>query len=66
MDPDELTIPPAADQDDEALNRWKKSLGLAGGTPLPVAPADKRDCVIPAPAFACAATSAASTRCSAA
>ena len=34
------------DQEDEALNRWKASLGLATGAALPVAPGDTRRCVI--------------------
>lgn len=35
----------SADQEDEALNRWKKSLGLTGGTPIGD-PNDKRNCII--------------------
>ncbi|MCJ1477663.1 hypothetical protein MMC13_006336 [Lambiella insularis] len=34
------------DQNDESLNRWKASLGLATGTPLAVQPGDTRRCVI--------------------
>ncbi|MCJ1312257.1 hypothetical protein MMC25_005931 [Agyrium rufum] len=36
------------DQDDEALNRWKASLGLGSGKVLLVDPSDKRRCVITA------------------
>ena len=35
-----------SDQNDESLNRWKASLGLAGSTALPVDSNDKRRCVI--------------------
>ena len=34
------------DQNDESLNRWKASLGIATGTPLAVDPSDKRRCII--------------------
>lgn len=34
------------DQEDEALNRWKASLGLATGSPLPVEPGDTRKCIV--------------------
>ncbi|MCJ1421558.1 hypothetical protein MMC32_007922 [Xylographa parallela] len=34
------------DQNDESLNRWKASLGIATGAPLAVAPGDTRRCVI--------------------
>jgi len=34
------------DQNDESLNRWKASLGIATGAPLPVTPGDTRRCVI--------------------
>jgi RHO protein GDP dissociation inhibitor len=33
------------DQEDEALNRWKASLGLGSGTPI-ADPSDPRKCVI--------------------
>ena len=36
------------DPNDDSLNRWKASLGLAGGNPLSVDPSDKRKCVITA------------------
>ena len=35
----------SADQNDEALNRWKQSLGLGSGTPIGD-PNDKRLCII--------------------
>ena len=34
------------DQEDESLQKWKKSLGLLGGEPLPIAPGDDRKVVI--------------------
>ena len=34
------------DQEDESLQKWKKSLGLLGGEPLPIAPGDNRKVVI--------------------
>ena len=34
------------DQNDESLNRWKASLGIATGALLPVDPHDQRRCVI--------------------
>ncbi|MCJ1318965.1 hypothetical protein MMC15_004297 [Xylographa vitiligo] len=34
------------DQNDESLNRWKASLGIATGAPLAVTPGDTRRCVI--------------------
>lgn len=34
------------DQEDESLTKWKRSLGLIGGEPLPIAPGDDRKVVI--------------------
>ena len=34
------------DQEDDALNRWKASLGISSSPALPVDPSDKRRCVI--------------------
>lgn len=34
------------DQEDESLQKWKKSLGLLGGEPLPITPGDDRKVVI--------------------
>jgi len=34
------------DQNDESLNRWKASLGIATGAPLAITPGDTRRCVI--------------------
>ncbi|KAF6010430.1 hypothetical protein HII13_003205 [Brettanomyces bruxellensis] len=34
------------DANDESLNKWKKSLGLNTGKPLPVAPGDKRTVIV--------------------
>jgi hypothetical protein len=37
---------PMADDDDDAMKKYKQSLGLGQGTPLPVEAGDKRTCVI--------------------
>lgn len=34
------------DAEDESLQKWKRSLGLLGGEPLPISPGDKRKVVI--------------------
>jgi len=34
------------DENDESLNRWKASLGLATGAPLAITPGDTRRCII--------------------
>jgi hypothetical protein len=40
----QLTAP--SDENDESLNRWKASLGLATGAPLAITPGDTRRCII--------------------
>jgi hypothetical protein len=53
---------PLADDQDESLRSYKKSLGLSQGEPLPVDPSDKRTCVILSLALeVSAATTASST-----
>lgn len=39
-------IPGSADDNDEAMKKYKQSLGLNAGVPLPVEAGDKRTCVI--------------------